>query len=279
MISVSSTRFPVDLTCNISAIFWTLRTTVRSSHHCTVMEESPRPSESSLPLRWDRDLDDFLDELWLLSFRSLNTVWIISASVLLCLASLPSCWVICVWGPRYEWWVFVVCLQLAMLFLPAVGPLFPAVVALFILGSLPWLFFLLSLSCAKHRRRCPRGHRSRGKALFPRASRPLSLYTFWPWSAVEVSWLARPFSSRLMFVTRLWLRTLDFCSRHCIHLTLCLVVVGQFSTNSAIDRPAEPVESPLPCSWQTLAPLHAGTRLATSLCRTPRARSLWGPCG
>ena len=39
---------------------------------------------------------------------------------------------------------------------------------------------------------------------------------------------------------------------------------------------AEPVESSLPCSWQTLAPLHAGTRLATSSCRTPRARSLRG---
>ena len=36
MISVSSTRFLMDLTCNISAIFRTLRTIVRSSQslHC-----------------------------------------------------------------------------------------------------------------------------------------------------------------------------------------------------------------------------------------------------
>ena len=62
-----------------------------------------------------------------------------------------------------------------MLFLPAVGPLLAAVVALFVLGfwgPFPGCFFLLSpsmpaLSCAKHRRRCPRGHRSRGEALIP----------------------------------------------------------------------------------------------------------------
>ena len=57
-------------------------------------------------------------------------------------------------------------------------------------------------------------------------------------------------------------------------LTRRLVVSGRLSTNSAllIDRSAEPVESSLPCSWLTLAPLHAGTRLATSSCRAPRAR-------
>ena len=33
-------------------------------------------------------------------------------------------------------------------------------------------------ACARHRRRCPRGHRSRGEALFPKASRSLSLYFF-----------------------------------------------------------------------------------------------------
>ena len=63
--------------------------------------------------------------------------------------------------------------------------------------------------------------------------------------------------------------TSDSCSCRCILLTRRLVVSGHLSTSSAllIDLSAEPVESFLPCSWQTLAPLHAGTRLATPSCR------------
>ena len=78
-------------------------------------------------------------------------------------------------------------------------------------GPFPGCFFVWvrpCLHCLRHRRRCPRGHRSRScEALFPRASRPLSLYTFWPWSAVDVSWFATPISSWLLFVARLQLRT------------------------------------------------------------------------
>ena len=60
-------------------------------------------------------------------------------------------------------------------------------------------------ACARHRGRCPRGHRSRScEALFPRASRPTSLTSSLPSRA---AWLIRPTSSRLLFVARLQLRT------------------------------------------------------------------------
>ena len=214
-----------------------------------------------------------------------SDLWTLSESS----APLSSCWVICVWGTSIRM-VIVRCL-------PAVGYalLTSCRSALsrsgcsfrsWVLGSLPWLFFLLSpsmpaLSCAKHRRRCPRGHRSRGEALFPRASRPLILYTFWPWTAVEVSWLARPFFSRLMFVARLQLRTLDFYSRHCISDLVPRgrrALLDQFRT-FWLTGPRNQWSLLCLCSWQTPAPLRAGTRLATSSCRTPAStlvvRPLW----
>ena len=139
--------------------------------------------------------------------------------------------------------------------------------------SLPSLFFLFSplmpaLSCARHWRRDPAGTAHICEALFPKASRPLRSYT--------VTLLCRRChmadqASLLSVVTCRTSATSDSCSRPYILLTKRLVVSGHLSTNSAllIDRSAEPVETSLPCSWQTLAPLHAGTsqrpRVARSL--------------
>ena len=120
-----------------------------------------------------------------------------------------------------------------------------------------------ALSCARHRRLDPAGTAHVGEALFPRAARPLRSYT--------VTMLCRrghmaDQTDLLSAVTCRTSATSDSCSRRCILLTRRLVV----STNSAllIEGSAEPVKSSLPCSWQTVAPLHAGTRLATSSCRT-----------
>ena len=68
-------------------------------------------------------------------------------------------------------------LLLGVLFSPAVG----CALLLFLGSGVPSLavFSFESIhactACARHRRRCPRGHRSRGEALFPRASRQTSL--------------------------------------------------------------------------------------------------------
>ena len=112
------------------------------------------------------------------------------------------------------------------------------------------------------------------EASFPRASRPLR--------SCSMALLCRrgPLvheAKPLQAVARRTSATSDSCSRRCILLTRRLVVSGLLSTNAAllIDRSAEPLGSSLTCSWQTLAALHAGTRLATSLCPAPRARSLW----
>ena len=55
----------------------------RPSRQCTATEESPRSSESSLPLRRERDLEGLVDELRLLSIQALSTVGSVGASVLL----------------------------------------------------------------------------------------------------------------------------------------------------------------------------------------------------
>ena len=51
----------------------------RPSHRCTPTEESPQSSESRLPLQRDRDPDVLVDELRLLSFHALSTVWTVGA--------------------------------------------------------------------------------------------------------------------------------------------------------------------------------------------------------
>ena len=142
-----------------------------------------------------------------------------------------------------------------------------------VLGSHPWLFFLLSpfmpaLCSARHWRRDPAGTAHVCEALFPMASRPLRSCTSHLFCRrghlVREANLLSPISYRTP-------ATSGSCSRRCIFLTKRLVVSGHLSTNSAllIDRSAEPVEPFLPCSWQTLAGLHPGTRLTTSSCRTP----------
>ena len=148
--------------------------------------------------------------------------------------------------------------------------------------------FLLSpvvpaLSCAKHWRRDPAGTAHVGEALFQglpglllarRQGLP-------PLRSCSMALLCRrgPLvreTKPLSDVSCRTSATSDSCRRRCILLTRRLVVSGHLSTNSAllIDLSAEPAESFLPYSWQTEAPLHAGTRLATCSCRTPRARSL-----
>ena len=124
-----------------------------------------------------------------------------------------------------------------------------------------------ALSCARHWRRDPAGTAHVCEALFPRASWPLRSYT--------VTLLCRRGHMAgqaylLSTVTCRTSATSDSCSRRCSLLARRLVVRWHLSTNSAllIDRSAEPVQSSLLCSWQTLAPLHAGTRLATFSCRT-----------
>ena len=85
------------------------------------------------------------------------------------------------------------------------------------------------------------------EALFPRASRLLRSCT--------VTLLCRrghvvDQASLLSALTCRTSATSDSCSRRCILLINRLVVVGHLSTNST--RSAEPPESSLPCSWQTL---------------------------
>ena len=126
--------------------------------------------------------------------------------------------------------------------------------------------------------RDPAGTAHVSEALFPRASRPLRSHT--------LALLCRrvhlcSWANLLSAVARRTSATLDSCGRHCILLTKRLVVSGHLSTSSAlllIDLSAEPVESSLPCSWQTLSPLHAGTRPCEegSFCH-PRHRRLTPP--
>ena len=176
---------------------------------------------------------------------------------------------------------------------PAVGNALPtSSFRSWILGSHPWLFcpyestraciFLCETLAPR-----PRGHRSRGEAQFPRASRPAprtsSGSDCLATAAIVLHGLALPSRSLgrpsqaplgcfMSHVCGFW----TLAAVPAFSLTRRLVVSGHLWTNSAllIDRSAEPVESSLPCSWQTVAPLHAGTRLATSSCRAPRARSL-----
>ena len=113
------------------------------------------------------------------------------------------------------------------------------------LGSLPWLFFRLSPSMPALPVRDIGAAVPAGTAHVvvrpcfqglpdQRLSRRPCDRAPWSCSAIEGSWFMTPISSWLLFVARLQLRTLDFCSRHCIRLTLCLVVGGHFSTNSAL---------------------------------------------
>ena len=86
-------------------------------------------------------------------------------SIALCLITSSSSSFPCCWVCSFR-------LQLAVLvyFLGFWGP-FP--------GCFSFESIHACTACARHRRRCPRGHRSRRcEALFPRASRPLSLHTF-----------------------------------------------------------------------------------------------------
>ena len=137
------------------------------------------------------------------------------------LASPRSCQLHCVRSP------------VALVPSPAVGyALLPAVGCALLpflgfWGIFPGCFFCLSpsmpaLSCARYWRRYPAGTTHvvvrpcfqglPGRRL---ARRPCDRAP-WPCTAVEVSWFMTPFSSRLMFVARLQLRTHNFCSRHCI---------------------------------------------------------------
>ena len=168
-----------------------------------------------------------------------------------------------------------------MLFLPTTGPGVPSLAVLF--SESRRVCTVLCEALAPR----PRGHRSRGEALFPRASKPAprtsSGSDCLATAAIVLRGLALP-SKSLGWPCRAPLgcfmsHVCDFWTLAAVaefSLTKRLVVSGHLSTNSelSIDRSAEPVESSLPCSWQTLAPLRAGTRLATSSCRAPRARSL-----
>ena len=118
-----------------------------------------------------------------------------------------------------------------------------------VLGSHPWLFFLLSpfifipaLSCARHWRRDPAGIAHVCEVFFPRGSRSLLSCTLA--LLYRRGHLVRE-ASLLSAVARRTSATFDSCSRHCSLLTRHLVVSGHLSTSSAllIDRSAEPVES------------------------------------
>ena len=117
----------------------------------------------------------------------------------------------------------VLSLRLGMFFSPAVGC---ALLLSWVLGSLPWLFFRLSPSMPALPVRdigaaVPAGTAHLVRPCFQglpdqRLSRRPCDRAPWSCSAIEVSWFMTPISSWLLFVARLQLRTLDFCSRHCI---------------------------------------------------------------
>ena len=144
-----------------------------------------------------------------------------------------------------------------------------------VLGSHPWLFFHLHACTVL---------RETHEALFPRLpglilARRQRLAVLPPLRSCFVALLCRqgPLAGQAKHLSAVARRTsaTSDSGRRCILLTRRLVVSGHLSTNSALlIRSAEPVESSVPWSWQTLAPPHAGTRLTTSSCRAPVKKGL-----
>ena len=124
----------------------------------------------------------------------------------------------------------VLSLLLGMLFSPAIGC---ALSISWVLGPFPGCFSFESIhactACARHRRRCPRGHGSRGEAFVCKGFQT-NVSNVVPSRSLGAR-LQSPLGCCLSHVCNFGL---DFCNCHCICLTLCLMVSGHFSTNSAL---------------------------------------------